>query len=240
MLARSGYSIEEDHPIEVVQRRATLNPILKKAKKTMGFYDSKLIGDRLIIRGKAYGVDDVPNLPEEINPCLTATVTDGKSTLFYTRYSLLSNHAPAAFILDDNIYRHSEQFYFAEKARISGDEYQRGRIISAKCPKECQRLGRSVRNNTGIDWSSFEETVMTRACDAKFKQNKLAKQALLKTANTKLAESSRSKHWGSGMLSTHPQAFNQELWENNLLGRVLESVREKIMLHDAATRPKVN
>jgi hypothetical protein len=237
MLARSSYSIEEDHPIEVIQRRATLNPIVKNAKRTRGFEGTKMVGDKLIVRGRAYSVDEVPNLPEEINPCLTATKTDGKSTLFYTRYSMLSNHAPAAFILDDNVYRHSEQFYFAEKARISGDESQRSRILATKDPKECQRLGRSVRNNNGIDWVAFEETVMTKACDAKFKQNKLAKQALLKTGNTRLAESSRSKHWGSGMMSDHPQAFNQDRWENNLLGRVLESVRAKIVSQNAPPIP---
>jgi ribA/ribD-fused uncharacterized protein len=228
MLARSGFSVEEDHPIEIIQRRATLNPILKTAKKTMGYYDTKLVGDKLVVKGRAYGVDEVQNLPEEINPCLTATKKDGKSILFYSRYSLLSNHAPAAFIVEDTIYHQSEQFYFAEKARLMGDEYQRSKIIASKDPKDCQRLGRTVRNNTGIMWNTLEESVMTRAYDAKFSQNKLARQALLKTSSTKLAESSRSRHWGTGMLSTHPKAFVQNCWENNLLGRVLEAVRSKI------------
>ena len=107
MLYRSGITVEEDYPIEIAQRRATLNPIVRKAQRTRGFYDAKMVGDRLFVRGRSYTVDTVENLPEEINPCVEATKSDGQSTLFYSRFSKLSNHNEAPFTSDDVIYRSS-------------------------------------------------------------------------------------------------------------------------------------
>jgi hypothetical protein len=228
MLARSGISIEEDFPIEVVQRRATLNSIATRAKHTKGYEGSRVSGDRLLVKGRSYTVDTVSNLPEDINPITHATKTDGETTLFYSRYSKLSNHNPAPFTLDDVMYRSSEQFYFSEMCRLSGDDQQSLKVLAATDPKDCQRLGRQAKPNPNFNWAEHEKAVMTRGCMAKFTQNKPSRIALLRTAETTLGESSRSKHWGTGLYMDHPDAYNTRAWENNLLGRVLSSVRATI------------
>jgi ribA/ribD-fused uncharacterized protein len=228
MLYQSGITVEEDFPVEIAQRRATLIPIVRKAQRTKGFYDAKLVGDKMLVRGRSYTVDTVENLPEAINPCMDATKTDGQCTLFYSRFSKLSNHNPAPFMSGDLIYRSSEQMYFAERCRVLGDEDQRRRVLAASDPKDCQRLGRQAKNLSGIKWSEFEEPIMKKACLEKFTKNSVARQALLMTAGTVLGESSRSKHWGTGFYVSHPQAFNQDLWENNLLGRILSEVRDEV------------
>ena len=111
---------------------------------------------------------------------------------------------------------------------MSGDEQQSLKVLAATDPKECQRLGRQAKPNPNFDWASHERAVMTRGCMAKFTQNKASRYALLRTADTSLGESSRSRHWGTGMYIDHPEAFNTRAWENNLLGQVLSSVRDTI------------
>jgi ribA/ribD-fused uncharacterized protein len=224
----TGITVDEDYPVEVIQRRATLTPIVKRAQRTRGFHDTKLIGDRLLSKGRMYTVESAVNLPEAINPLTEATKTDGNSTIFYSRYSKLSNHNPASFVVDDVTFRSSEQFYFSERCRMMGDEEQQCKVMASKDPKDCQRLGRQAINRTNVRWEDHDEEVMTRACWEKFSKNMPAQRALLKTASTTLGESSKSRHWGTGFYATHPRAFHTEYWENNLLGRVLTTVRERL------------
>jgi ribA/ribD-fused uncharacterized protein len=228
MLYQSGVSVEEDWPIETSQKRATLNPIMRKAKRTSGFNNTKLVGDRLFVNGRPYTVDTVENLPEEINPTVEATKSDGNVTLFYTRYSKLSNHNAASFEVDDITYRSSEQYYFAERCRIMGDDYQRSKVLAAVDPKDCQRLGRQANNPNGVEWSNFERVVMKKACQEKFSKNAVAKQALLRTGSTRLGESSRSSHWGTGFYVNDPRAFETGAWQTNLLGDILTEVRSEL------------
>jgi ribA/ribD-fused uncharacterized protein len=230
MLARTGVSVEEDYPLEVIQRRATLNPIATRARRTKGYEQTKVVGDRLLVKGKPYTVDTVTKLPEAINPITHATRTNGDSTIFYTRYSKLSNHHPATFEVDDVTYRNTEQYYFSEMCKLGGDEEQSMKILAAKDPKTCQRLGRQARLRPDFDWKRHEENVMRQGCYAKFTQNNSCRNALLRTRESRLGESSRSTHWGTGMYSDHPQAFNTDVWENNLLGKVLTSVRRSIRM----------
>jgi ribA/ribD-fused uncharacterized protein len=228
MLYRSGVTVEEDFPVETTQKRATLNPILRKAKRTRGYGDTKVVGDRLFVKGRPYTVDTVVNLPEEINPTVEATMCDGNTMLFYTRYSKLSNHNAAAFVADETMYRSSEQYYFAERCRLMGDEKQRSRVLASVDPKDCQRLGRQAKNINDIDWNKYERVVMKKAVQEKFSKNAMTRHALLRTRNTTLGESSRSVHWGTGLYVNHPHAFETDCWEENLLGELLMEVRSEI------------
>jgi hypothetical protein len=230
MLSRTGVSVEEDYLAEVIQRRATLNAVATRAKRTKGYEQTRVVGDRLLVKGKPYTVDTVTKLPEAINPIKYATRTDGNSTIFYSRYSKLSNHHPAVFEVDDVMYRTTEQFYFAEMCRLGGDESQSDKIMASKDPKTCQRLGRQARLNPDFDWAKNEEKVMRKGCYAKFTQDRSSRQALLRTEQSRLGESSRNAKWGTGMYSDHPSAFDSDRWETNLLGKVLTSVRRSIQM----------
>jgi hypothetical protein len=109
-----------------------------------------------------------------------------------------------------------------------GDDDQRTKVLAAKDPKDCQRLGRQAKNNTGIDWSEHEKDVMTKVCLAKYRGNRMARNALLRTGNCALGEASRSSKWGIGMYANNPDAHDQGRWADNLLGTVLVSVRNTI------------
>ena len=109
-----------------------------------------------------------------------------------------------------------------------GDEKQRERVLAASDPKDCQRLGRQAKNINDIEWQDFERVVMKKACQEKFSKNAMARHALLRTQNTTLGESSRSAHWGTGLYVNHPQVFESDVWEENLLGEILMEVRFEI------------
>jgi hypothetical protein len=230
MLQRSGIRMEEDYPVEMEQRRATLSNIAKRAQKVPGYANTRVSGDKLLVNGKVFTVETSPSLPEAINPITQATVSNGETTLFYTRFSPLSNHCPTAFVEDETMYRHSEQYYFTERCRIFGDDKQMKKVLAAKDPKDCQRFGRQAKNINGINWSEKEEEVMLKVCLAKFRGNNIAKQALMRTGNQGLGEASKSTHWGTGLYSDHPDAHNKDKWSNNLLGNILVKVRRRIRL----------
>jgi ribA/ribD-fused uncharacterized protein len=126
------------------------------------------------------------------------------------------------------MYRSSEQYYFAEMCKRGGDEKQSAKVLAVKDPKDAQRLGRQGKLDPDFKWAEHEEEVMEKGCYAKFSQSKSAKKALLDTRDTYLGESSKNRHWGVGMYLDNPEAFNGELWQNNLLGKVLTSVRRTI------------
>jgi ribA/ribD-fused uncharacterized protein len=104
------------------------------------------------------------------------------------------------------------------------------KVLAAKDPKDCQRLGRQAKNINGINWPDKEEEVMTKVCLAKFRGNRKARQALMRTGNQDLGESSKSRHWGTGLYSDHPDAHDKNKWSDNLLGNILVKVRRTIRL----------
>ena len=118
-----------------------------------------------------------------------------------------------------------------------GDVYQQGKVMAAKDPKDVQRFGRKAQNFNGINWENFEEEVMREACYHKFSNNKMSKHALLKTGTMRLGESSHSKKWGTGMTMSDPRAFQQDLLEQNLLGKALTEVRDVIRRQEERERP---
>ena len=75
---RKGVSLKENFSEEVEERRRVLYPIYRKAK-TMEKYKKKikLVKDKLIIQSKPYTVSNLHTLPDDLNPQLLATPTQG-------------------------------------------------------------------------------------------------------------------------------------------------------------------
>ena len=80
--------LSEDFPPEVNERRQSLFPIFKEAKKQK--MQAKLQGDKLVIDGLVYTVDSLNRLPSALDPALIATKTVNDVTAFFTSASPLS------------------------------------------------------------------------------------------------------------------------------------------------------
>ena len=62
-----GIYANDEYPIHVKQIRDRLQPILRYAKSLPDYKDKcKLEGDKLLINGMEYGIDDIHKLPSDL------------------------------------------------------------------------------------------------------------------------------------------------------------------------------
>ena len=229
-LRDSGIHLEEDMPEEIKSRRYRLLPIFNKAL-TIDTYKSRtyLNGDHLTINGVTYTVDNLDKLPEDLDPRYLATRSEGDVTIFFGNNSPLSNHHPANFTVLDQLYTCSEQFYFASRATLLGDEQAHGRVMDASDPRDMLKHGRRARNLNDVTLADIEKeelVFMKQAIKEKFSQNPPLRAFLMATKH-RIGEGSKSNpHWGTGLHLHHKNAFNTNYWATNHLGAILEQQKE--------------
>jgi ribA/ribD-fused uncharacterized protein len=219
----------EDYSRETEKRRATLLPILKLARSITTYETgSYLAGDRLVINKKKYSVENMEDLPADLNPRLTSTVVVGDTTYFYTKHAPFSNHYPASFKMGSSVYCCSEQAYFAAKAEYWGDFDQLQVIMKQKDGGQSLTEGKKIKNMTGKNWEDVEFESMKKVNREKFKQNPTLRAILLGTTTPKIAEASpRCQRWGIGFPLNGPQKEQHMLWGDNKMGKVLVFLRSE-------------
>lgn len=167
-------------------------------------------------------------------------------------HGFLSNFYPAIFQdEDEETFVSSEQYFMWRKAKIFDDEEIADKIIDeatledftsiSKDAKEwknkmskVKKLGRSVKGFDPVIWDNEREDAMLEGLRLKFNQNDELKDLLLSTGSKRLAEASPTDRiWGIGL--TKAKAEEGEKWQGeNLLGKLLETVREE--LHEKPKR----
>ena len=185
----------------------------------------------MIIKGKAYSTETVGDIPREFQPSYNATRCNDKMIIFHGRESPFSNFHPSEFTIGDHTYCHNEQFYQSKKAQEFNDENLAAKIRSTKDPLECFKLGNRVKWFNRAQWSKIEENVMFDGALAKFAQVAHLREALAKTEDKMLAESSTDKTWASGLPMYHASAYDSSCWTGeNKLGKVLMLVRQRLVV----------
>ena len=227
-LKSRGISLEEDQPTEIQSRRARLLPIYKKAL-SMSEHKKRtfLNGDQLTISGQHFTVDNLHQLPQELDPRYIATQTQDDVTIFFSQNSPLSNHHPSPMVVENKSYLCNEQFYFAKKCDKLGDDAALHRVLSTKDPKVMLREGRKATNFTGFVWEDVEMNIMEQGAKAKFNQNRALRDFLMETENNWIGESApNNKKWGTGFYMGAPDAYNHNFWAENALGQILMKIRD--------------
>ena len=185
--------------------------------------------DYLKIKGKRYNINNLHQLPEEINGYKASVKKDGDITCFYGELNPFSNFHPAPFELDGTIYTSSEQFIQQQKAQLFGDRVTEAKIMSALNPLQCKKEGRNVRNFNQSTWNSNAKSLYLPGIEAKFEQNEWLSKLLLSTANEILAEASYDEIWGTGKSFYHKDCTNKDKWTSTgILGEMLMEVRSKL------------
>lgn len=153
-----------------------------------------------------------------------------KRTYFFGKENPLSNWHAARFVVKGIEFEHVEQFMMFCKAMLFGDKQTAAKILEAKDPKDAKRLGREVKGFVESVWLEKREVYVARGCFAKFSQNPEKGDALLATMGTELVEASPyDKIWGAGLGEHDPRIVDKGNWPGlNLLGQVLERVRDKL------------
>lgn len=141
--------------------------------------------------------------------------------------AVFSQFWPCAFTLGGLRYAWAEQWMMASKARLFGDEEALGRILQAKAPLECKRIGREVRGFDDVLWRHHRFELVTVGNVAKFGQDPALRLYLLATADEILVEAAPTdKIWGIGLGRAHADAQSPQRWRGqNLLGFALMRAR---------------
>ena len=149
--------------------------------------------------------------PSNWHPSEFSVECDGKSRTFYS----------------------AEQYFMFVKAKTFGDEETSEKILAlGKDPEIAKKLGREVKNYDDKIWNEKRYQVMFDACYFKFtKCQKLQEKLLDKRYEGKhfVEGSPVDCIWGIGIHYTEAPDDESEWRGKNLLGKVLDDVREKIL-----------
>lgn len=148
-----------------------------------------------------------------------------KIHFFYHSKSPFSNFHPAPFVLDGLYFSCTEQYYAFQKAKFFGDVKMAKKILNIKNPFQIKQMGRHVRGFNYTTWKRACKKIMERGNRAKYLQNLILKQKLLKTHPQILAESSpNDRFWDTGPI------MNNEKWSGqNYLGKILMKIRQSML-----------
>ena len=107
------------------------------------------------------------------------------------------------------------------------------KVMKTKSPKEAKRLGREIKNFNDFTWNNNKEVIYFDVIKAKFtdERNKDIRQKLIDTGDSILVECSPyDRIWGIGYSKNSPEFINKKIneWGQNLLGKILMRVRDKI------------
>lgn len=124
-----------------------------------------------------------------------------------------------------------------QKAILFNDQKVAGMIALEPAPKKQKALGRKVKGFDNKIWIEKREKIVEDGNWWKFTQSKEddLKRLLLETGERLLVEASPyDRIWGVGYSAAKAEA-NQGRWGQNLLGKALMRVRDRLYAEDDAT-----
>lgn len=138
------------------------------------------------------------------------------------------------FVDDKGItYNCAEQYMMAEKARLFMDSDERNvellkKIMKATTQSEIKNYGREVKGFDPKVWDQHKFNIVVKGNTFKF-ANQHMKKILLQTDDKELIEASPyDRIWGIGYNATEAAKVDRKMWGENLLGKALMVVREKL------------
>jgi len=149
-----------------------------------------------------------------------------------------SNWYPCHFIVEHDgkklEFFNSEQYFMYEKAKTFGDEETAMKILlEGDNPKQAKTLGRMVKNYDDDIWNEKRYQVMVDANMYKYSQSEELKEMLLNeefNGKSFVEASPIDKIFGVGLGENDPLIDDENNWRGqNLLGKVLNEVREKLL-----------
>ena len=227
--------VREDFPKEIDENRAILLNVASAALKvvipaTQDQTKVRLIVDRLFINGSSYTIDTLQNLPDNLKLSTLYTPTKNNMLAFFSKHSPLSNFFPCQFHYQGVKYNCVEQYIMEKKARLCGDKETQNAVMKETEPAAQNRLCRNLQNFDRRQWETEAEDMITPALEAKFRQCKKSKDALLASGDKDIFEANaRDKFWGVGLPLHSPDIWDRAKHNgNNLLGKCLQKVRQTL------------
>lgn len=149
---------------------------------------------------------------------------------FFWKNTCLGQWHPSIFVIDGITYKTAEQYMMAEKARLFNDKESEDLILSNDSPRECQKLGRLVKNFNLPVWNENARDIVYCGNEAKFTQNPEFLKTLMSFDDRKFVEASPYDDiWGIKIGEKDDRCLDPKLWEGtNWLGQVLTKLRDNL------------
>ena len=223
-----GIYADKEYPVEVERIRRSLLPILRAAKKMDKYKDqSRMNYDKVVIQGKDYSLNNLHELPEDLNAFKVSSKSTEDTVGFFGEINPLSNFHPAKFIVDGQEFISSEQYIQATKAHYFNDLESYQKIMGCKTSFDCKQMAWSIKDVDGKKWDAVARPLCEKGIREKFLQNPhLMKTLIEKTSNKTIVECANDRLWGNGKPLSDESCLNKDVWiTQGILGQILEMVR---------------
>ena len=112
-------------------------------------------------------------------------------------YGEFSNFYAAPIDLDGHTWPTSEHYFQAQK--YISDPVHYNNVLKLATPREAFEYVRTYKSAVRSDWAKVKDSVMFKACMAKFEQHPKLKELLLSTGDRTLVEhTTKDSYWGDG------------------------------------------
>ena len=206
-----GIYTNDEYLMNVKRNRNKLRPIFRLAKGLPHYREKcHMSGDKLIINGVSYTINDLNKLLSDLAPYLAAQKENAEYIAFHGELSLWSNFHRSPFVLNGQQYHSAKQWIQFQKAMLFSDSNTANQILQSSTPQECKRLSYCIHGINHDKWRNEGFDLCLDGIHAKFTQNKDL-IAMLKTTEPKLlVEASNNKLWVTGIPLKDFHALNDK------------------------------
>ena len=143
----------------------------------------------LTIRGRKFTLNNLEQLPDQLNAFKCTSKTDDTTVGFFGAISPLSNFHPALFSIDGVDYISSEQYIQAKNAEFFNDQTCLVNILSSTTSLDCKIQAKNIKGYERSQWEEVAEEKCSPGIQAKFEQNPNLLETLIeKTGSKKIVE----------------------------------------------------
>ena len=203
--------------------------MLKAAREHKDFKKKcKLEGDRLLIHGKRFSLENLHNLPKELDVFKITSKSNNNTIGFFGELNSLSNFHPCKFEINGIQFHSSEQFIQYTKAMFFNDLETSTKILASKSALESKNMSRNIKGYEDSKWDECAKSLCQKGIAEKFQQNPRLMETLANTGSKVLVESAVNKLWGTGVPLHKAGCLDSTLWSGNgILGEILCEIRQE-------------
>lgn len=223
--------IETDTPKQLREDLRILYRVQRAASQIEQYQTAEVRDYKLFLNEEEYFAWELEELPRPLRPSTLATRKTDNVLVFYSKYSVLSNHHTSPFKIRDRTFATMEQFLAYNRAKLAGQRKLIQRALAALDPVEAKFILNTLRNDHPEEWNKDLSALVTEGLHAKFRQNPTLCEYLCSTAPLTLGEASKNNRWGVGFMLDDDDVLTKARWnkQGNLLGRLLMKVRNQII-----------
>ena len=229
-LRKHSIYIDNHHTQELELKRNPLYPIAAIARKKG--YRATTIEDYLLINGRRYSIDQLNQLPSDLQDARFHCIRTPKQVSFLGFRCPLSNLYKCNFTYQDQTYTSSEQFIQITKASLfPGNDDLIKQMKGEHDPLQLKNLGKRVSNFNKKTWTEMAEGLLYNGLKQKFIENDYCLDFLDSTGEKLIVEASPSDRlFGIGRPITFEGLEDVQTHQgSNIQGNMLMNIRQELL-----------